>query len=336
MADLTVKKINTNQGPLPVDYTALANKPDLNNMFSNPNLLINSDFRNPVNQRGQNSYTGVGANTTTNVTYTIDRWAKRNYGSSVVKGEGHVRFKTENSNPTDDGSKIYAFVQSLENPEVFLGNTYTLSVKVKAVNGSFRIGIWQGSKTGFVSDLAATGVTGKDITSAGTYSVSFTIDKSFSPVKESPNTLYSVLNVGLVQFKEMFSEGSYIDVEWIKLEQGAIATPFVPRPYAEELMMCRRYYRNDLVRLVSYQHTNTNAYFGYSYEPMRVAPSFSYDGFDKTSNHTGVTANITEVALLDGKADSKDRITIKITFNDTNTAYYRHISGNIKLDAEIY
>lgn len=31
------------------------------------NLLDNSDFRNPVNQRGKNSYTGDGA-------YTIDRW----------------------------------------------------------------------------------------------------------------------------------------------------------------------------------------------------------------------------------------------------------------------
>ena len=32
------------------------------------NLLDNSDFRNPVNQRGQTSYNSVG--------YTIDRWTK--------------------------------------------------------------------------------------------------------------------------------------------------------------------------------------------------------------------------------------------------------------------
>ena len=34
---------------------------------SNPNLLDNWYFGNPVNQKGQTSYTGAG--------YTIDRWA---------------------------------------------------------------------------------------------------------------------------------------------------------------------------------------------------------------------------------------------------------------------
>jgi hypothetical protein len=51
-----VTKIRTSQGDLPVDYNSLANLPELNTMFSNPNLLINSDFRNPVNQRGATTY----------------------------------------------------------------------------------------------------------------------------------------------------------------------------------------------------------------------------------------------------------------------------------------
>ena len=38
---------------------------------SNPNLLINSNFRNPVNQRGQTTYNKYWA-------YTIDRWILRN------------------------------------------------------------------------------------------------------------------------------------------------------------------------------------------------------------------------------------------------------------------
>ena len=36
---------------------------------------------------------------------------------------------------------------------------------------------------------------------------------------------------------------SSIQIEWIKLEQGSIATPFAPRPYAEELLLCQRYYK---------------------------------------------------------------------------------------------
>jgi hypothetical protein len=39
--------------------------------FTNPNLLINSDFRNPVNQRGKMSYGGVVGSWTKY--YSIDR-----------------------------------------------------------------------------------------------------------------------------------------------------------------------------------------------------------------------------------------------------------------------
>ena len=38
------------------------------------------------------------------------------------------------------------------------------------------------------------------------------------------------------------NEGKTITINWAKLEQGSIATPFVPRSYGEELAMCQRYY----------------------------------------------------------------------------------------------
>lgn len=46
------------------------------------NLLDNSDFRNPINQRGQSSYTGIG--------YTIDRWRTWDENAAVTlhAGEG--------------------------------------------------------------------------------------------------------------------------------------------------------------------------------------------------------------------------------------------------------
>lgn len=46
------------------------------------NLLDNSDFRNPINQRGQSSYTGIG--------YTIDRWRTWDENAAVMlhAGEG--------------------------------------------------------------------------------------------------------------------------------------------------------------------------------------------------------------------------------------------------------
>lgn len=51
------------------------------------NLLDNSDFRNPVNQRGQTSYTADG--------YSVDRWkiSPKNSVAEVAIGDGAVSFK---------------------------------------------------------------------------------------------------------------------------------------------------------------------------------------------------------------------------------------------------
>ena len=34
-----------------------------------------------------------------------------------------------------------------------------------------------------------------------------------------------------------------MEIEWVKLENGSIATPFIPKPYQQELLMCHYYYR---------------------------------------------------------------------------------------------
>ena len=47
----------------------------------------------------------------------------------------------------------------------------------------------------------------------------------------------------------MFSISNNDIVNWIKLEQGSIATPFVPRLIAEETMLCQRYYYNGYITL---------------------------------------------------------------------------------------
>lgn len=56
--------------------------------FGQPrNLLDNSDFRNPVNQRGQTSYTNG---------YTIDRWRATNKNINVIVGDGKITLSKSN------------------------------------------------------------------------------------------------------------------------------------------------------------------------------------------------------------------------------------------------
>ena len=87
---------------------------------SNPNLLDNWYFGNPINQRGQTSYTGEG--------YTIDRW--KDVGTSYVTiGDNKITFGNTNADYS-------SFKQIIENPSQYIGKTLTFSVLGRAISGS--------------------------------------------------------------------------------------------------------------------------------------------------------------------------------------------------------
>lgn len=92
---------------------------------ANPNLLINSDFRNPINQRGKTSYT-----TTTNFLYTVDRWRIADHVTLEVI-DGAVKLSVEA--PDNKGYMI----QVLEKPLPV--DDYTVTVKAKNVTGNMFI-----------------------------------------------------------------------------------------------------------------------------------------------------------------------------------------------------
>lgn len=214
MANL-IEKIRTDAGDLQIDYNALANLPALNNMFSNPNLLINSDFRNPVNQRGKTSYTGTGST----ILYTIDRWGVVN-GSILTIQDGSLKIQVS-SNDTYSGKLKQIFENTL--PSDF----YTLSVKVKSNSNNVQITNFGRIGAGFT----------------GIYSHTSSIKLSLSEI-------------------EFFiAPGASIEIEWIKLEQGSVATPFVLRLKAEELALCQRYYEKRTVIFFPYGGVNPTTYY---------------------------------------------------------------------------
>lgn len=105
----------------------------LGNKFSNPNLLINPDFR--INQRGETSYTSAVAQTI-KIVYSVDRWCL--YGHSLTVNSD----KSVTITPTtySDGSLI----QNLETPvdgdiavQVYaVGVSGTATVSVRQFDGS--------------------------------------------------------------------------------------------------------------------------------------------------------------------------------------------------------
>ena len=108
--------------------------------ISNPNLLDNWYFGNPINQRGQTSYTGSG--------YTIDRWIR--YGGNTLLNDGYITLLGYNNNLDQSSDKdVYKQLRGKTVTMSVLGRgyfsivaeDYENSYNVKYVNsGEFTIG----------------------------------------------------------------------------------------------------------------------------------------------------------------------------------------------------
>ena len=86
--------------------------------WSGRNLLINWDFRRPVNRNGKTEYTGIG--------HTIDRWNILD-GGNLVLNDGYITFYGRSSAGYDN------FRQSIE-PSTYRGLKLTFSVLYRSSN----------------------------------------------------------------------------------------------------------------------------------------------------------------------------------------------------------
>lgn len=178
--------------------------------YSNPNLLINPDFR--INQRGQTVYT-------TSV-YTVDRW--KTGGAKLTVNDSFITLENTTEKAT---ATIY---QVVENPTALSGKTVTLSfdydlktegawISVQAVtNGS-----WNPSVPVQLTE------TGRNVKST---------------VITLPENLTD-LRLALVIHSTDSAPLAIVDVYGAKLELGSLATPFTPPDPATELAKCQRYYQ---------------------------------------------------------------------------------------------
>ena len=177
--------------------------------ISNRNLLDNGDFRNPVNQRGQTSYTGNG--------YGIDRWrvSTNNSTAAVSVGDGCIDF-------TSDASGTYInFTSAVE--KVQPGN-YTLSFLVDDYTKAQQIYV-QGGDSASVFDSNLLTMT---FSVAETSAITVGIQKKAA---SSTLKIYAAkLELGSVQTLAHQENGV-----WVLND---------PLPnYAEELAKCQRYYQ---------------------------------------------------------------------------------------------
>lgn len=187
--------------------------------LSNPNLLINPDFR--INQRGQTSWSGKDQ-------YTVDRWRQFiDINGTITKADDGMIFDNTNG-------KI-SLGHFFDKPSYFAGKTVTLSAKIMQlsdnVNGSIYIGgnssvqVFKGFGTSLIKDEWRT------------MSLTFTMPSELTDMN------VTIFLNDVVQTK--------IKVAWMKLEFGSVATPFVPPDPASELLKCKRYF--ELLRFLQYE-----------------------------------------------------------------------------------
>lgn len=208
--------------------------------WSNPNLLVNWDFRNPVNQRGQTSYVGAG--------YGIDMWWLQ-YVSILQIKDGYVTY-----------SGMWELRQHFECPLV--PGIYTLSIKAANCNGKTVFRCVSGQNESIVEFIIP------EIGAEWEFKkITFCAEKSISYI--------SFYNVGqedaTMDIQAVKLEVGPISTLALDLMQ--------PSDYTAELRKCQRYLQIYNVPLWFYapQEWYAETIFDLQ-EEMRIIPSFSFEG----------------------------------------------------------
>lgn len=306
-----VKKIRTESGDLQIDYNALANLPTI----SNPNLLINSDFRSPINQRCGTTYEGWGTRV-----YTIDRWclSATDYGRTLEVCDGYVRYT--NQNETYQSFWLQQFERTL--PE----DDYTITVAVKSVTGN---NVWVGNLIN------------------GTSGVEWGNSSCFN-LQPGINTFTFHGECAGLYFQASISSAA--ELYWVKLEVGTASTKFSPRMFQEELHLCRRYFDTISGTRVIGAERDTNAKTVSFAIPrtmqMGRKPEISIRGTTTENSTEGICVRNTECDLLAGftftyEARNWEILVIAHSSTDLDRAAHEaqlYIDDDflICLDAEIY
>ena len=275
--------------------------------LSNPNLLINGDFR--VNQRGKTSYVSDAT------IYTVDRWktniSDKNISVTVVPQENGILLTY-----TAGSSGHSVLMQELETSDVLplKGKILTLSYKITQITNSCRIRVLAGGNTTLFTET---------INESGTFSKSF----------EFPETATG-LSVRIISN----STENTIGIEYIKLEVGSSATAFCPRPYAEELALCQRYYQaieTQIARAYLYASSGLNFYIP-TPVTLRTLPTLTLASGCGIQSLTGGQIDTSYSISIVSPIKSN---TIHLRATKDNTSYQDcvlNFQGTSGIDAEIY
>lgn len=265
------------------------------------NLLDNSDFRNPVNQRGQNAYQFDSG-------YTIDRWKLHWSGDgNITIHDGYIGLYRETYN-------AYLF-QFPANVDKMVGKTYTVAAKVRY--------------NGYIGWIDSTQRTHCDSVHSSDWVIithTFTVGSATSDIGQAAVEICSSANMS-------------IEMQWIALYEGSYTAEtlpaYQPKGYAAELAECQWYFErqcrtfSEIIGNVIFVPTgSTSAIFSIKYAPKRVSnPTIIFSNVNQyrvllKDARTGETYSATNVSSIDG------------AITENQYAYFRvNLSGSLDRDS---
>lgn len=298
-----VTKIRTDQGDKQIDYNALANLPTI----SNPNLLINGDFR--VWQRGT-SFSNFANK------YTADRWyiANANGNTSLVEKSEDV--------PSGEFMRYSMHIVETNVENSYLRYTFDYYIK-----GDFTLSFWYKSNVNFNSYMKNNGA------------MMHLFKSNASGVWTKAVINFSATALNCIEIIRALPIGE-VYITGVKLEYGDTATPFMPRLYDEEFLLCLRYYQTVNCRLTMTVYSAERADGSYYFQvPMRDVPgavtvnNMTY--FDPETND--FIESVEPVANFGHISNKYVLIRMNKNANDTFIiGQSRNALVNLSIDAEIY
>lgn len=285
----------------------------------NNNILINSNFANPVNQRGNDAYQtpGYGA-------YTIDRWKSTISQVDIIKNK-YITIKHHNA-PGYEQRPV--FVQYIDYLEQYVNKDLTASLKYCV----------------------------KDSTDDGVTTLSVKTDAKVIgelELKCDGEWHIETLTINCGEIAEYLAfvitlndKNSTMYLEWAKLEVGNVATPYIARLPGEELQLCQLYYQAFDVTSGNARGINDNEFHFYATVPhmMRIAsPDINTDGLTIRCcdlEHGGT--KVIDGAYFGSDSTAVNTFTNKLFLqcclpegHSITVGHHPYVDGVVILDAEI-
>lgn len=285
----------TINGAITLDTAALASLPSQDSIYRQ--AIMNGDFQ--VSQRATTFVSGANNDDV----YTLDRW-------NLISDGNDVFDVSQEATEVPDGAaysikldvetaKRGGIVQFLENKDAkkFKGKSVSVSFSVKSANiAALRCAVlsWGSTADAVTSDVvgtwAATPTWAANWTAENT-PADLTVTSDWTTVKVENIAIDSatVNNLALVIWTPNEETiGDIVYITNVQMNEGAVALPFQPKSFEEELRACQRYYE---------RHVSGDAYTNFG-----TGLAFSTSATNITVNYvakrTTPTCAVSNVALI--------------------------------------